>query len=104
MRISDWSSDVCSSDLVVHLGIGAFHRAHQAAVFDAALASGDLRWGITGVSLRSAGVRDQMAAQDGLYALVVRDGEREDVRIIVAGKTVLEIGGAACRENVCQYV
>src|SRR3546814_15977186 len=89
MRISDWSSDVCSSDLVVHLGIGAFHRAHQAAVFDAALASGDLRWGITGVSLRSAGVRDQMAAQDGLYALVVRDGEREDVRIIGAVKTVL---------------
>src|SRR3546814_7103442 len=79
MRISDWSSDVCSSDL----------RAHQAAVFDAALASGDLRWGITGVSLRSAGVRDQMAAQDGLYALVVRDGEREEVRIIGAVKTVL---------------
>src|SRR3546814_8669656 len=30
-----------------------------------------------------------MAAQDGLYALVVRDGEREDVRIIGAVKTVL---------------
>jgi fructuronate reductase len=74
---------------VVHLGIGAFHRAHQAAVFDAALAGGDLRWGITGVSLRSAGVRDQMNPQDGLYSLVVRDGDREDVRIIGAVKTVL---------------
>ena len=39
---------------VVHLGIGAFHRAHQAVIFDDALAAGDLRWGITGVSLRSA--------------------------------------------------
>jgi fructuronate reductase len=74
---------------VVHLGIGAFHRAHQAAVFDAALAGGDLRWGITGVSLRSAGVRDQMIPQDGLYSLVVRDGAREDVRIIGAVGDVL---------------
>ncbi len=44
---------------VVHLGIGAFHRAHQAVIFEAALESGDLRWGITGASLRSAGVRDR---------------------------------------------
>ena len=36
---------------VVHLGIGAFHRAHQATIFEAALASGDLLWGIIGVSL-----------------------------------------------------
>jgi fructuronate reductase len=69
---------------VVHLGIGAFHRAHQAAVFDAALTSGDLRWGIVGVSLRSPGVRAQMVPQDGLYSLVVRDGEAEDVRVIGA--------------------
>ncbi|MCM8729975.1 mannitol dehydrogenase family protein [Hephaestia sp. GCM10023244] len=74
---------------VVHLGIGAFHRAHQAAVFDAALAAGDLRWGITGVSLRSASVRDQMAPQDGLYALVVRDCPTETVRIMGAVGTVL---------------
>jgi len=74
---------------IVHLGIGAFHRAHQAAVFDVALAAGDLRWGITGVSLRSAGVRDQMVPQDGLYSLVVRDGAREQVRIIGAVKKVL---------------
>ncbi|MFA5967790.1 MAG: mannitol dehydrogenase family protein [Sphingomonas sp.] len=57
---------------VVHLGIGAFHRAHQAAIFDAALAAGDLRWGITGVSLRSPGVRDQLVPQDGLYTMLVR--------------------------------
>ena len=44
---------------VVHLGIGAFHRAHQAVVFDDALRSGDLRWGVLGASLRSPGVRDQ---------------------------------------------
>jgi fructuronate reductase len=74
---------------VVHLGIGAFHRAHQAAVFDAALAAGDDRWGITGVSLRSPGVRDQMVPQDGLYTLLVREGEAQQVQIIGAVRAVL---------------
>ncbi len=74
---------------VVHLGIGAFHRAHQAAVFDAALAAGDLRWGITGVSLRSPGVRDRMNPQDGLYSLEVCEGVAEEVRVIGAVGRVL---------------
>ena len=40
---------------VVHLGFGAFHRAHQAVYFDDFLAgSGDLRWGIAAVNLRSS--------------------------------------------------
>lgn len=74
---------------VVHLGIGAFHRAHQAVYFDRALAGGDLRWAITGVSLRSGNVRDQMQPQDGLYGVVVRDGDEERTRIIGAVREVL---------------
>ncbi|MHA6723375.1 mannitol dehydrogenase family protein [Sphingomonas sp. RS2018] len=74
---------------IVHLGIGAFHRAHQAAYADAVLSAGDLRWGIVGASLRSAGVRDQMVPQDGLYTLAVRDGADERLRIIGAVKDVL---------------
>jgi len=74
---------------VVHLGIGAFHRAHQAVVFDDALKSGDLRWGVLGASLRSPGVRDQLNPQDGLYTLVVRDGSDEHLRVIGAGRGVL---------------
>lgn len=74
---------------VVHLGIGAFHRAHQAVVFDDALKSGDLRWGVLGASLRSPGVRDQLNPQDGLYTLVVRDGKREDLRVIGACRGVM---------------
>jgi fructuronate reductase len=74
---------------VVHLGIGAFHRAHQAMVFDDALAAGDLRWGVLGASLRSPGVRDQLNPQDGLYTLVVRDGAEETLRIVGAGRGVL---------------
>lgn len=74
---------------VVHLGIGAFHRAHQAVVFDDALRSGDLRWGVLGASLRSPGVRDQLNPQDGLYTLVVRDGWGDALRVIGASTGVL---------------
>lgn len=74
---------------VVHLGVGAFHRAHQAAVFDEVLAGGDLRWGVRGASLRSPMVRDQLNPQDGLYSLVVRDGGEERVRLIGAIRDVL---------------
>lgn len=54
---------------IVHLGIGAFHRAHQAVYTDAAIAHAGGNWGICGVSLKSPTVRDQLAAQDGLYAV-----------------------------------
>jgi fructuronate reductase len=74
---------------VVHLGIGAFHRAHQAVMFDDALNAGDLRWGIVAASLRSPTVRDQMAPQDGLYTMLVRDGAQQTARIIGAVQRVL---------------
>lgn len=59
---------------VVHFGPGAFHRAHQAAYLDA-IAKSDKRWGICGVSLHSAGVRDALKPQDGLYTLAILDEE-----------------------------
>ncbi|MCE3544424.1 D-mannonate oxidoreductase, partial [Escherichia coli] len=54
---------------IVHLGIGAFHRAHQAVYTDSVLASGDNRWGILGASLRSADTRDALQPQGGLYTV-----------------------------------
>ncbi len=74
---------------IVHLGIGAFHRAHQAVYVDNLLALGAGDWRILGVSLRSRGVRDQLVPQNGLYTLVERDGDREDLRIIGAIADVL---------------
>ena len=74
---------------VVHLGAGAFHRAHQGAVFDDLARRGDLRWGVIGASLRSPAVAAQMNPQDGLYSLVVRDGGAESVRVIGAVKAML---------------
>ena len=61
---------------IVHLGLGAFARAHLAAVNDAALrASAAPEWGICGVSLRQADTRDALGPQDGLYTLALRDAE-----------------------------
>ncbi len=67
---------------IVHLGIGAFHRAHQAVMTDAALAQGDRRWGILGASLRSPETREALAPQDGLYTVAVRDEQGERLQVV----------------------
>jgi fructuronate reductase len=67
---------------IVHLGIGAFHRAHQAVMTDAALAAGDTSWGIVAASLRSPDTRDALQPQDGLYALAEQSSAGETLRVI----------------------
>lgn len=67
---------------IVHLGIGAFHRAHQAVVIDDLIAGGATDWGIVGASLRSPETRDALTPQDGLYTLAVRSGDGTEHRII----------------------
>ena len=59
---------------VVHFGPGAFHRAHQAEVFDRILAT-DPRFAVCAVSLRSDDVRAALEPQDGLYALFEREAD-----------------------------
>lgn len=54
---------------IVHLGIGAFHRAHQAMFTEDAIARAGGAWGITGASLQRPDVPDALAAQDGLYTV-----------------------------------
>ena len=56
---------------IVHLGPGAFHRAHQAVYTDAALAAAGGDWRIACVSLRSATAAEALAPQNGLYTLLV---------------------------------
>ena len=60
---------------VVHLGLGAFHRAHQAMVFDQLLAGGDMRWGVHGVGMTRPDLVNQLRTQDGLYAVRIADGQ-----------------------------
>ena len=74
---------------IVHLGIGAFHRAHQAYYTEAVLNQFGGNWGIVGSSLRSASVRDQLVPQDCLYTLVERSGAGEKLQVIGAVKDTL---------------
>ena len=67
---------------IVHLGIGAFHRAHQAVYTEAALERSGGDWRTLGVSLRSPDVAQALNPQDGLYTLLVRDEGVTEARII----------------------
>lgn len=69
---------------IVHLGVGAFHRAHQAVLVDDCLNRGDLHWGIVAASLRSGDTKAALEPQDSLYTLALRDGAGERLRIIGA--------------------
>src|SRR3546814_8129014 len=74
MRISDWSSDVCSSDLV----------------------SGRQEWSdIAGFLM----IFDDMFAGPAIDFLL-----REAGRVIGVHPAQQKIGRASCRERVCQYV
>ncbi|WP_102224933.1 mannitol dehydrogenase family protein [Acidimangrovimonas sediminis] len=75
---------------IVHLGLGAFARAHLAAATDAALAQAGGDWRILGVSLRSSAPAEELTPQDGLYTLIERDGTGAKARVIGA------LSGAIC--------
>lgn len=74
---------------IVHLGVGAFHRAHQAVYTDDALNRSPGPWGIVGVSLRSPDTRDALAPQAGLYTVAVRDAAGERLRVVGSVTEVL---------------
>ncbi|MFM8745682.1 MAG: mannitol dehydrogenase family protein [Aestuariivirga sp.] len=74
---------------IVHLGAGAFHRAHQADYTDDAIRRGGHQWGILGVSLRSPETRDALAPQDYLYTLAETDESGERCRVIGALRGIL---------------
>ncbi len=77
--------DICAiTPGIVHLGVGAFHRAHQAVYVEDALAAGERQWGIIAASLRQPGTRDALSPQDGLYTLAVGSAEGEKLRVVGA--------------------
>ena len=77
---------------IVHFGIGAVHRAHQAWYTDLAMDAGEQGWMIAGVSLRSDTVARQLNPQDGLYTLTERSGAGARTRLIGSVREVL-LGG-----------
>lgn len=74
---------------IVHLGIGAFHRAHMAVYVDDLLASHP-DWAIVGASLRRPDTKEALEPQDGLYTVAVRDADGTHPRVIGSILRVLD--------------
>ncbi|MGD8896063.1 MAG: mannitol dehydrogenase family protein, partial [Acidobacteriota bacterium] len=69
---------------IVHIGVGGFHRAHQAAYLDDLCQNGLTDWSITGAGVLpgDAAMADALEQQDNLYTLITRDRESTTPRVI----------------------
>ena len=65
---------------IVHIGLGAFHRAHQA--WYTARVDLDQQWGIIAFTGRSPKAAEEIGAQDGLFTLIVRDSLGDSYQIV----------------------
>ncbi|EHS51191.1 Mannitol dehydrogenase domain-containing protein [Rhizobium sp. PDO1-076] len=83
---------------IVHIGFGAFHRAHQAVYTDTALAASFGDWGIVGVSLRSSEPIRDLKMQDHLFSVIARDASGAEPRVV--GSVVGGISAANDRDGL----
>jgi len=67
---------------MAHLGVGAFHRCHQAEYTDDLLALRFDRWGIVGINIRPPRLADTLGQQSGLYTRLIRENSRVEARVI----------------------
>src|SRR3546814_12544269 len=116
MRISDWSSDVCSSDLIAGAVILAgflLHVEQFAAPEVADRAVGILAEDVIHrfipvlagfVAASVAHLRAELRRVAEIMVGIVVAGGREQLEIAPATLTRQPIGRASCRERVCQYV
>src|SRR3546814_7881557 len=88
MRISDWSSDVCSSDL---------HNEKSVVTYDYLFNFSELN--IQKSFICASGITSENGVSDfDMQEAVTRK------KMIERSKEIFEIGRASCRERVCQYV
>jgi fructuronate reductase len=76
---------------MAHLGVGAFHRCHQAAFTDDMLEARMARWGVVGINIRPPRLADSLGAQDGLYTATLRQGETAETRVIGSIRRVIDV-------------
>src|SRR3546814_7453123 len=103
MRISDWSSDVCSSDLLtVDSGVG-LNAVEQLGLHDGGV---DLRQvhRLVDVVLELCRVDAVVARLRQIEAGTAGRAQLGDHLLVVGAGYLDEIGRASCRERVCQYV
>ncbi|SFX32535.1 fructuronate reductase [Paracoccus pantotrophus] len=85
---------------ILHLGLGAFHRAHQAVHTDDALAAEGGDWRILGANLRSHEIPDALNGQDGLFTVLERS-ESDRARVIGAHGPAIGGDAAAILRAAC---
>lgn len=84
IRVPQYDRDLLKNG-IVHIGVGGFHRAHQALYLDNYFQqTSDFRWGICGIGLldQDRRMRDALRSQDYLYTLVERSPKYDRARII----------------------
>ena len=80
---------------MAHLGVGAFHRCHQAMFTDEMLEAQMARWGVVGISIRPPRLTESVGAQDGLYTATLRQGDTAETRVIGSLCRVIDVEDAA---------
>lgn len=85
---------------VIHFGLGAFHRGHQAVYFDDALRNNLGEWGIYGISPRSSHVTDLLREQNFIYTVNARTGSKQEPKIVSSlfGGSLFDIENPELRE------
>lgn len=87
---------------IVHIGVGAFHRAHQALITDDALAKHGGDWRIVGASLRSKDIAKELNAQNGLYTLLERGATATTARVVASIDHVIAADADAILSMLCK--
>ena len=85
---------------ILHRGLGAVHRAHQAVHTDDALAAEGGDWRILGANLRSHEIPDALNGQDGLFTVLERS-ESDRARVIGAHGPAIGGDAAAILRAAC---
>ena len=75
-----------------HIGVGAFHRCHQAEYTEDVLEAGADDRAEIGVNIRPPSIGEQLDAQDGLYTRLLVEGEKVDARVIGSIRRVIDAG------------
>src|ERR1700722_6757007 len=76
---------------MAHIGVGAFHRCHQAEFIDDMLEARFGRWGVLGVNLTAPSLADLLTPQDRLYSRTLRQDARAETRIIGALRKLIDV-------------
>ncbi|GAA3342108.1 mannitol dehydrogenase family protein [Curtobacterium pusillum] len=84
---------------IVHLGVGAFHRAHQA--WYTAAVDADHQWGIAGFTGRSATVAEQLAPQGGLFTLIERSASGDTATVV---DSIVEVNDGAETDRLVELL